>query len=76
MSTASHQPATKPVATPSTPGRTAEGEQIMAVADTLVLAYGLHPAAITRIPEGTSTDNYAIVDQTGRRYFVKIYRAR
>ncbi|MGW0883273.1 phosphotransferase enzyme family protein [Streptomyces sp. NPDC002671] len=76
MSTASHQPATKPVAAPSTPGRTAEREQIMAVADTLVLAYGLHPAEITRIPEGTSTDNYAIVDQTGRRHFVKVYRTR
>ncbi|MFD6334853.1 phosphotransferase enzyme family protein [Streptomyces niveus] len=76
MSTASHQPATKPATAPSTPGRTAEEEQIMAVTDTLVLAYGLHPAEITRIPEGTSTDNYAIVDQTGRRYFVKAYRAR
>ncbi len=76
MSTASHQPATKPVAAPPTPGRTAEEEQIMAVADTLVLAYGLHPAEITRIPEGTATDNYAIVDQTGRRHFVKVYRTR
>ncbi|MGV9268047.1 phosphotransferase [Kitasatospora sp. NPDC003701] len=76
MSTASHQPSTKPVAAPFTPGRTAEGEQITAVADTLVLAYGLHMAEITRIPEGTATDNYAIVDQTGRRHFVKVYRAR
>ncbi|WP_461091145.1 phosphotransferase enzyme family protein [Streptomyces incanus] len=76
MSTASHQPAPKPVASPSTPGRTAEGEQIMAVADTLVLAYGLHPADITRIPEGTATDNYAIVDQTGQRHFAKVYRTR
>ncbi|GGZ95111.1 hypothetical protein GCM10010389_37540 [Streptomyces echinoruber] len=76
MSTASHQPATKPVAAPSTPGRTAEGEQLMAIADTLVLAYGLHPAEIARIPEGTSTDNFAVVDQTGRRHFVKVYRTR
>ncbi|MCX4804645.1 phosphotransferase [Streptomyces sp. NBC_01214] len=76
MSTASHQPATKPVAGPSTPGRTAEGEQIRAVASTLVLAYGLNPAEVTRIPEGTSTDNYAIVDQKGRRYFVKVYRTQ
>lgn len=75
-STASHQPAPKPVAAPSTPGRTAEGEQITAVADTLVLAYGLHPAEITRIPEGTATDNYAIVDQTGQRHFAKVYRTR
>ncbi|MCX5395329.1 phosphotransferase [Streptomyces sp. NBC_00094] len=48
----------------------------MAVADTLVLAYGLNPAEVTRIPEGTSTDNYAIADQTGRRHFVKVYRTR
>ncbi|KAB7835590.1 phosphotransferase [Streptomyces mobaraensis] len=76
MSTASHRPATEPVAAPSTPGRTAEKEQIMAVADALVRAYGLHPADITRIPEGTATDNYAVVDQTGRRHFAKVYRTR
>ncbi|TGB08731.1 aminoglycoside phosphotransferase [Streptomyces sp. MZ04] len=44
------------------------------VASTLVLAYGLHPAEITRIPEGTATDNYTIVDQTGHRHFAKVYR--
>ncbi|MET9915177.1 hypothetical protein ABZZ74_52590 [Streptomyces sp. NPDC006476] len=48
----------------------------MAVADTLVLAYGLHPADITRTPQGTATDNYAIVDQTGQRHFAKVYRTR
>ncbi|MFI7300994.1 hypothetical protein [Streptomyces sp. NPDC050121] len=26
----------------------------------LVTGYGLHPAEITRIPEGTATDNYAM----------------
>ncbi|MBD2835401.1 hypothetical protein ACFWZS_08205 [[Kitasatospora] papulosa] len=50
MSTASHQPClgspTQTVAAPSTPG---EQEQIMALADTMVLGYGLHPAEITRI---------------------------
>lgn len=51
-------------------------DRIMAIADTLVLAYGLHPAEIARIPEGTATDNYAIVDRTGRRYFAKVYRDR
>ncbi|WP_435260461.1 hypothetical protein [Streptomyces sp. 1222.5] len=76
MSTASHQPATKPVAAPSTPGRTAEGMPIMAVATPLVLAYELHSADITRIPEGTATDNYAVVDQAGRRHFAKVYRTR
>ena len=69
------QPAPKPVAS-SAPGRTTEGEQIMAVAATLVLAYGLHPAEITRFPEGTVTDNYAVVDQTGQRHFAKVYRTR
>ncbi|MBL1115265.1 phosphotransferase [Streptomyces sp. 110] len=48
----------------------------MAVADTLVLAYGLHPAKISRIPEGTATDNYVIVNQTGQRHFAKVYRTR
>ncbi|MFD6181997.1 phosphotransferase enzyme family protein [Streptomyces goshikiensis] len=76
MSTASHRPATNPVTTLSTPGRTAEGAQIKAVADTLVLAYGMHPVDITRIPEGTATDNYAVVDQAGRRHFAKVYRTR
>ncbi|MEU5240928.1 phosphotransferase enzyme family protein [Streptomyces lydicus] len=76
MSTPSQQPAPQPVAAPSTPGHTSEGEQIMAVADTLVLAYGLHPADITRIPEGTATDNYAVLDQAGRRHFAKVYRTR
>ncbi|MFD8414021.1 phosphotransferase enzyme family protein [Streptomyces sp. NPDC059650] len=76
MSTASHQSATNRVAAPSPPGRTAEEEQIKAVADTLVLAYGLHPADITRIPEGTATDNFAVVDQTGRWHFAKVYRTR
>lgn len=76
MSTASHQPATKAATAPSTPGRTAEAEQIRALADTLVLAYGLRPAEITRIPEGTATDNYAVVDEAGRRHFAKVYRIR
>ncbi|THC43122.1 phosphotransferase [Streptomyces sp. A1499] len=76
MSTASQQPASKPLAAPSPPGRTAEEEQIAAIAATLVLAYGLHPADITRIPEGTATDNYAVVDQAGRRHFAKVYRTR
>ncbi|MFK0142671.1 phosphotransferase enzyme family protein [Streptomyces murinus] len=76
MSTASHQPASEPIAAPTAPGRTTEGEQIRALADTLVHAYGLHPAEITRVPEGTATDNYAIVDQTGQRHFAKVYRTR
>ncbi|MEE1823767.1 phosphotransferase [Streptomyces sp. BE20] len=79
MPTASHQPqpgAGSPngtVAAPSTPGAP---EQIAALTDTLVLEYGLHPAEITRIPEGTATDNYAIVDQAGHQHFGKVYRTR
>ncbi|MFJ5071559.1 phosphotransferase enzyme family protein [Kitasatospora sp. NPDC088556] len=77
MSTAAHQPQPGPgsangtVAVPSTAGAP---EQIAALTDTLVLEYGLHPAEITRIPEGTATDNYAIVDQAGRQHFGKVYR--
>ncbi|MFE6977134.1 phosphotransferase enzyme family protein [Streptomyces sp. NPDC057682] len=76
MSTASHQPVTNHVVAPSPPGPIAEEEQIKALTDTLVLAYGLRPADITRIPEGTATDNFAVVDQTGRQYFAKVYRDR
>ncbi|MDX3117834.1 hypothetical protein [Streptomyces scabiei] len=76
MPTASHRSATIPVAAPSTPGRIAEREQVKADADTLVLAYGLNPADITCVPEGTATDNHAVVDQAGRRHFAKIYRTR
>ncbi|UUV32289.1 aminoglycoside phosphotransferase family protein [Amycolatopsis roodepoortensis] len=76
MSTASLQLATKSVGATSTPGRAADVEQIMAIADTLVLGYGLDPAEISRIPEGTATDNYSVVDQSGHRLFVKVYRAR
>ncbi|MGW2476994.1 phosphotransferase enzyme family protein [Streptomyces sp. NPDC001665] len=75
MSTASQQPPSKPLAMHSPPGHAAEEEQINALAATLVRAYGLHPADITRIPEGTATDNYAVVDQAGRRHFAKVYRS-
>ncbi|GAA4947895.1 hypothetical protein GCM10023205_04860 [Yinghuangia aomiensis] len=76
MPTTSHQPAADPVAARSAPSGAAEREQIMAVAETLVLGYGLHPADIARIPEGTATDNYAVVDETGQRHFAKVYRTR
>ncbi|MFB6717049.1 phosphotransferase enzyme family protein [Streptomyces sp. NPDC056237] len=72
MSTASHQPGPGSLAA-AVPSAGVQ-EQIEAIAETLVLGYGLHPAEITRIPEGTATDNYAIVDQTGRQHFGKVYR--
>lgn len=75
MSTAPHQP-TEPLAAAPVPRSAAEQEQIRAVAETLVLGYGLHAADITRIPEGTATDNFAVVDQAGRRHFAKVYRTR
>ncbi|MFK0244489.1 phosphotransferase enzyme family protein [Amycolatopsis azurea] len=74
MSTASLQLAKTPAGAPSAPDLTADGAQIKAVVSTLRLGYGLDPAELSRIPEGTSTDNYAVVDQSGRRYFVKAYR--
>ncbi|MFB9483585.1 phosphotransferase enzyme family protein [Streptomyces filamentosus] len=76
MSTPSQQPVAHPATAPTPPGHTAAGNQIRAIADTLVLAYGLHPAEVTRIPEGTATDNYVVVDQAGRWHFAKVYRTR
>ncbi|MEV7465410.1 phosphotransferase [Streptomyces kronopolitis] len=49
---------------------------ITAVAGTLILAYGVSPAAVTQIPAGTATFNYAVTDRSGRRYFAKVYRDR
>jgi len=75
MPTASHQPQPGPGSPAAAAASSASAqEQTAAIAETLVLAYGLHPAEITRIPEGTATDNYAIVDQTGRQHFGKVYR--
>ncbi|MFD7537503.1 phosphotransferase enzyme family protein [Streptomyces sp. NPDC059819] len=51
-------------------------ERLTTLADTLMLAYGLAPAELSRIPEGTATDNYSVVDQQGRRHFAKVYRTR
>ncbi|MFI1226184.1 MULTISPECIES: phosphotransferase enzyme family protein [unclassified Streptomyces] len=76
MSTASRQPATTPAPTSSPPDPAVEEEQVAALAATLELAYGLLPAGIKRIPEGTATDNFAVVDQSGQRHFAKVYRTR
>ncbi|MFC8125951.1 phosphotransferase enzyme family protein [Streptomyces sp. NPDC057302] len=51
-------------------------ERLTTLASTLLLAYGLTPAEISRIPEGTATDNYSVVDHQGRRHFAKVYRTR
>jgi homoserine kinase type II len=47
---------------------------VAAVADTLVLAYGMQPAEITEIPAGTATVNFLVTDHAGDRWFAKVYR--
>lgn len=37
-------------------------------------AYGVHAAELQRIPAGTNTINYRVVDEKGRRWFAKLYR--
>ncbi|MFI1530803.1 phosphotransferase enzyme family protein [Streptomyces griseus] len=77
MSTAPRNPAITPAPSSSPPDPAAEEEQITAgLAATLELAYGLQPAGIKRIPEGTATDNFAVTDQSGQRHFAKVYRTR
>ncbi|MFD7919650.1 phosphotransferase enzyme family protein [Streptomyces sp. NPDC059740] len=48
-------------------------QMITAVAGTLILAYGVHPAEVTQIPVGTATWNYLVTTGSGRRYFAKVY---
>ncbi|MEV0799198.1 hypothetical protein AB0I34_15965 [Kribbella sp. NPDC050281] len=50
------------------------GEQM--VADTLIVAYGMQPAEITRIAAGTATLNFHITDHEGDQWFAKVYRDR
>ncbi|WP_406050218.1 phosphotransferase enzyme family protein [Kribbella sp. NBC_00889] len=50
------------------------GEQM--VADTLIVAYGMQPAQITRIAAGTATLNFHITDHEGDQWFAKVYRDR
>jgi hypothetical protein len=52
------------------------GQSVSAVVDTLVFAYGLHPADVTRIPAGTATVNYLVTDHSGGQWFAKVYRDR
>jgi hypothetical protein len=56
-------------------GLTSDGKQMVtAVADTLVLAYGMQPAEIIKIPAGTATVNFLVTDHVGDRWFHKVYR--
>jgi hypothetical protein len=56
-------------------GLTSDGKQMVtAVADTLVLAYGMQPAEIIKIPAGTATVNFLVSDHVGDRWFHKVYR--
>jgi hypothetical protein len=50
-------------------GLTSDGKQMVtAVADTLVLAYGMQPAEIIKIPAGTATVNFVVTDHAGDRW--------
>ncbi|WP_220484234.1 phosphotransferase enzyme family protein [Microlunatus kandeliicorticis] len=42
--------------------------------ETVRRAYGWSPAAIEQIHAGTATDNFALTDGAGRRWFAKVYR--
>ena len=44
------------------------------VADRLVVAYGIRPAMITRIAAGTATANFLVTEESGGRWFAKVYR--
>jgi Ser/Thr protein kinase RdoA (MazF antagonist) len=48
----------------------------LVVADILSQAYDLDPAEITRIPAGTATANFRVVDREGSQWFAKVYRDR
>ncbi|MEU5331278.1 aminoglycoside phosphotransferase, partial [Streptomyces parvus] len=76
MTTAPRKPTT-PAPSSSPPAPAVEEEQITAgLAAMLDLAYGLQPAGIKRISQGTATDNFAVTDQSGQQHFAKIYRTR
>jgi Ser/Thr protein kinase RdoA (MazF antagonist) len=40
----------------------------------LARSYGVHPVELTEIQAGTATVNFRVVDDTGRRWFAKVYR--
>ncbi|WP_133781391.1 phosphotransferase [Kribbella sp. VKM Ac-2571] len=44
------------------------------LADALRDSYGVHAAELHRIPAGTNTINYRVIDENGRRWFAKLYR--
>ena len=47
---------------------------VAAVADGLVVAYGLRSATITRIAAGTATVNFVVGEESGGLWFAKVYR--
>ncbi|MFJ3946214.1 phosphotransferase enzyme family protein [Streptomyces griseoaurantiacus] len=51
-------------------------QMVTAVAGTLTLAYGVHPAEVAQIPVGTATWNYRVTTRSGRQYFAKVYLDR
>ncbi|WP_328521002.1 phosphotransferase enzyme family protein [Kribbella sp. NBC_00359] len=44
------------------------------VADGLVVAYGIRPVRVTRIAAGTATANFLVTEESGGRWFAKVYR--
>ncbi|WP_326812424.1 hypothetical protein OIE62_06905 [Streptomyces scopuliridis] len=49
-------------------------EKVTAVADTLVLPYGILPAAMTKIRAGTSSLNHHATTRSGEEWFARVYR--
>jgi Ser/Thr protein kinase RdoA (MazF antagonist) len=44
------------------------------IADALKTSYGVQAVEVTEIQAGTATINFRVVDDTGRRWFAKVYR--
>ena len=44
------------------------------VAELLSVVYDLRPVEIVRIPAGTATINYRVIDDAGDHWFAKVYR--
>ncbi len=46
------------------------------VAELLCVVYDLRPIEVLRIPAGTATINYRVIDEAGDQWFAKVYRDR
>ncbi|MDH6222746.1 Ser/Thr protein kinase RdoA (MazF antagonist) [Streptomyces pseudovenezuelae] len=52
---------------------TGSEELVALVAGTLSRAYGIQPAQVAQIPEGTNTRNFRVADRDGCLWFAKVY---